>query len=42
MNETIIITDNSEHKLELRNLQLEDYADLKAIMDIVYPMMSHS
>lgn len=34
-----IHTDDPEHKLTLRNLSKEDYADLKKIMDVVYPDM---
>ena len=34
-----IHTDDPEHKLTLRNLSKEDYADLKKIMDMVYPDM---
>lgn len=34
-----ISTENSEHKLSLRNLRIEDYADLKSIMDVLYPGM---
>ena len=34
-----IYTEDSEHKLTLRNLELTDYADLKNIMDRVYPGM---
>ncbi|WNO07816.1 bifunctional GNAT family N-acetyltransferase/carbon-nitrogen hydrolase family protein [Teredinibacter sp. KSP-S5-2] len=33
------VTDDSEHSLRLRNLQLNDYADLKELMDILYPNM---
>ncbi|MEZ5573522.1 MAG: bifunctional GNAT family N-acetyltransferase/carbon-nitrogen hydrolase family protein [Halioglobus sp.] len=29
--------DDSEHKLNLRHLEVGDYADLKKIMDVVYP-----
>ena len=32
-----IYTDESEHKLALRHLVKEDYADLKVMMDEVYP-----
>lgn len=32
-----IYTDESEHKLNLRCLREDDYADLKHIMDLVYP-----
>lgn len=32
-----IYTDESEHKLALRHLVKEDYADLKIMMDAVYP-----
>ncbi|WP_461515665.1 GNAT family N-acetyltransferase [Porticoccus sp.] len=32
-----IDSDESEHKLNLRHLQLEDYTELKEIMDRVYP-----
>lgn len=32
-------TDESEHKLNLRQLTFDDYHDLKAIMDKVYPVM---
>lgn len=31
--------DNSEHKLNIRNLKLSDFPDLKAMMDLVYPDM---
>ncbi len=31
-----LISEDSEHKLTLRHLKLEDYAELKAIMDEVY------
>ena len=34
-----IDTDDSEHKLNLRSLKLDDYADLKEIMDLVYPSL---
>ncbi|WP_448569835.1 GNAT family N-acetyltransferase [Thalassotalea ganghwensis] len=34
-----IVIESSEHKLTLRNLKLSDYADLKDIMDVVYPDM---
>ena len=34
-----IYSEDSEHKLTLRNLKLEDYGDLKDIMDRVYPGM---
>ena len=30
-------TDDSEHKLNLRHLELKDYPELKEIMDLVYP-----
>lgn len=32
-------SEDSEHRLNLRNLSLDDYADLKKIMDEVYPEM---
>ncbi len=31
------LLEESEHKLNLRHLRLEDYPDLKEIMDAVYP-----
>jgi predicted amidohydrolase/GNAT superfamily N-acetyltransferase len=34
-----IYTDEPEHILNLRNLTLDDYPDLKEIMDLVYPNM---
>jgi len=34
-----IYTDDPEHILNLRNLTLDDYPDLKEIMDLVYPNM---
>ncbi len=34
-----IDTDDSEHKLNLRSLKLDDYPDLKKIMDLVYPSL---
>jgi hypothetical protein len=30
-------TDDSTHKLNLRHLTLDDYPDLKVLMDLVYP-----
>lgn len=33
------LTEDSEHKLHLRNLEWSDYEDLKCIMDVVYPDM---
>lgn len=33
------INEDSEHKLNLRNLDISDYANLKEIMDTVYPDM---
>lgn len=33
------VTDDSEHSLRLRNLKLSDYADLKELMDVLYPNM---
>ncbi|MCB1677593.1 MAG: GNAT family N-acetyltransferase [Halioglobus sp.] len=38
MNEDVLI-EGSEHKLNLRNLELSDYQNLKEIMDVVYPDM---
>ncbi|MCG2634617.1 MAG: GNAT family N-acetyltransferase [Gammaproteobacteria bacterium] len=38
MSENLSI-DGSEHKLNLRNLELSDYSDIKNIMDLVYPEM---
>lgn len=32
-------TGDSEHRLNLRNLEISDYADLKEIMNLVYPGM---
>lgn len=32
-------SEQSEHKLNLRNLELSDYDHLKEVMDIVYPDM---
>ncbi len=34
-----LFTEDSEHKLNLRNLELSDYVYLKEVMDIVYPGM---
>lgn len=36
---TTTTTDESEHKLSLRQLCFDDYANLKAIMDKVYPVL---
>jgi predicted amidohydrolase/ribosomal protein S18 acetylase RimI-like enzyme len=33
------MTETTDHKLELRNLRLSDYEDVKEIMDRVYPSM---
>jgi len=33
------LAEDSEHRLNLRNLTLEDYPDIKNIMDILYPAM---
>ncbi len=37
--EEYLFGEDSEHKLNLRNLELSDYADLKIIIDITYPGM---
>jgi len=33
------ISDSLDHKLNLRNLVQDDYADIKEMMDIIYPHM---
>ena len=34
----MMLSDNNEHKLQLRNLRLSDYDDVKDIMKLVYPV----
>ncbi len=36
------MTDETEHKLNLRNLTLADFADIKKLMDEVYPGLGGS
>ena len=31
------MTEETEHKLNLRHLTLDDFADIKKLMDAVYP-----